>query len=1217
MAVSFTLEENLFIEKELATKVKDYLLGGNSQESRSFVKRSVSTSSDEEDSRDTEKPAGVRDWDFPAAEEEPLNPSSEDVNAAPLGWLSQCFVVTYNSLDYMLLLNRQRFVLLTRSTLNEKQFEIRCMKELDYQLGFAEEDTIMCGCLFGLGTHRTSEPLDCLIVALGMSNGHVVFFTENGTLLFFEQFSESDILWISFEQTEDSQQLTVVTAKDFFAVDPIGLHSTLLKAKATIAKGEKTAEQLSKTLEMDVDRLKPEKGTKGLRHVLFTGVHKQSVFEQYSTASIVSYNEAISSAAPPLYSMYLYTSDRIFSTFAWTTDADRKKIWSEAIKYGKSFVPHFGFRDMLGISSAPRKKTPVAQESHVVTTRGVLGDSRLAVEVALEAQRGLVAIVDHVARVVLIDVLNRQIIRIWKGYRDATVAWVTSVNNNQSALFLAIFAPRRALLEVWSVQSGVRVGAVHVDAAGVLLDGGTATVLCGSHSLLYERDAFFVDSQFSPSSDINSIMPLFSSLRLQKSKRELLLMILPFVNDPSSLQSMLDKIGKSDGGAGPLEDLLCMLRRLLGVFSRLAGYHRRERKHSDSLESHFNEQIQEVIRRHCLNGESIDSQHMKPGEFLSFIDCRSTNSALWERNYPDSDVLRFGEFVFGPVLLGQLDVEELFDTVLPELPFAMSSFPDLLTFVLTKSPAQVGCLGFMKLCEMLTEFERLLPGTLDKCEKTALECRNLSRALLLYSACCIVGRKQSTKNESITKELEEDVNMSGGDDWEAVNPESEHADCTILTMHAAWLAGELGQSVPYSKVVSGAGAFFREQIASLAAREHWASEKLEDHLTSVGNIVELRELLPYSLKLPLLHCEIAWELMSLWFKDSISNFDNMELALRHLGIVEDCRLRHGVIALMWQNFIMERFKAVILLIEKTGRAPKEREARQQLQMSEIRIAEFLSRCHELLKMLMDDVRDSPPPSHVQKDHFIEIAQSHPPSSLHATISSRDSLVELANRQSLVNYHLVLHHYHLAVAAAVQLSSGLRVHILRILFCPIGQRAFFHPLDSHPLIPLDKVDDAVMERRNQFLEKVAEQGSDSDRRLARILSCEWNLTVDTIQTTQVLCHLRAGQDEAASREMAGIAQSEHFVQTMTRLLAARTLRLAEEENTVLTSAHMSFLTTTAGDEKMRVDWSNSDWKEAVRSFGKIVAGLSLQPQFLAPFIRIGGITTQYWGIPIVD
>ncbi|KIH56384.1 hypothetical protein ANCDUO_13436 [Ancylostoma duodenale] len=331
------------------------------------------------------------------------------------------------------------------------------------------------------------------------------------------------------------------------------------------------------------------------------------------------------------------------------------------------------------------------------------------------------------------QVLNRQIIRIWKGYRDATVAWVTSVNNNQSALFLAIFAPRRALLEVWNVQSGVRVGAVHVDAAGVLLDGGTATVLCGSHSSLYERDAFFVDSQ---GKFCRLTVPFHLSMLRVTS------------------QDQHDQIllSKSDSGVGPMEDLVVLLRRLAGVFNRLAGFHRREKKPSDSFESHFNEQVQEVIQRHCLNGENINSHLMTPGEFLSFIDCRSTNTALWERNYPDSDVLRFGEFVFAPVLAGQLDVEELFDTVIPELPFGMDSFPDLLTFVLTKSPAQVGCLGFIRLCEVLMEFERLLPGTLDN--------RNLSRALLLYSACCIVRRKHSKKNESISKESEEDVNMS-------------------------------------------------------------------------------------------------------------------------------------------------------------------------------------------------------------------------------------------------------------------------------------------------------------------------------------------------------------------------------------------------------------------------------------------------------------------------
>ncbi|VDM70289.1 unnamed protein product [Strongylus vulgaris] len=112
MAVSFSLEESIFIERNVAREVKEYLLGGCRQELRTFVKRTVSSSSEEEISRDTEKPAGVRDWDFPA--EEAVNIAVTDDDDSPLNWLSQCFLVTYNSLDYMLLVNRQRFALLNR-----------------------------------------------------------------------------------------------------------------------------------------------------------------------------------------------------------------------------------------------------------------------------------------------------------------------------------------------------------------------------------------------------------------------------------------------------------------------------------------------------------------------------------------------------------------------------------------------------------------------------------------------------------------------------------------------------------------------------------------------------------------------------------------------------------------------------------------------------------------------------------------------------------------------------------------------------------------------------------------------------------------------------------------------------------------------------------------------------------------------------------------------
>ncbi|VDL72597.1 unnamed protein product [Nippostrongylus brasiliensis] len=1069
MAVSFTLEQNLIFNKELADKVKNYLLGGDQEESHRFIKRTVSISSEDLDGPDPEEPAGVRDWEFA----EQVQPTQKVPDESPLDWLSLCCLVTYNSLDYILLVNQQRFALLTRTASNE-ELEIRCLKELDYQLGFAKEDNITCGCLFGLGTHRVSEPLDCLIIALGMSNGHVVFFTERGTLLFFEQFSESDILWVTFDQTEDAQQLTIVTAVDFFAVDPISLHSTLLKAKTAIAKGEKTAEQLAKTLEVDVDRLRPEKVKNGIRHVLFTGTHQQSAFEQYATASMASYNETISAAEPPMYSTYLYTSDRVFSTFAWTSEADRKKIWSDAIKYGKSFVPSFGIRDMLGISTKPRKKTAVAQTSHVVTTRATLDDARLAME-----------------------------------------------------------------------ASGVRVGAVHVDPAGVLLDGGMQSVLCGSHNSELRHDAFFADSQgrfyrlvvpfrlsmlrvtsqdqhdqlllskFSSSPSLDSFMDIYGLLRMLKSKRELILMMLPLISDPSKLEKLLDNIPKSDA-AGPVEELLAFVRRQLNVYCRLIKYGKQPKAVNGELhESHFNAEVQEIINRHCSYGESDQRPLMNIGEFLAFVDCRSTSGALWERNYPDVDMLRFGEFVFDRILQGQED------------------FCDLICFMFIRSNLKMGAIGFSNLCEFIAHVEDRHPGSLEKCERAALDSTNLSRGLLLFAACCLVRKRLQNKSAVATEEpMETDDNEEN----------------SLLN---AFLTSKLKQPMPFSKIVTCARAFFREQIASLAARERWQPDELMEKLLWNEDLKELHSLLPNSLQESLLCCDIAWELMSLWFKGSSEHFDNFELALKYLEQVNDSRLRHGVVVLMWQNFILERFKAAI-------------------------------------------------------------AQLHPPASLQISGASRDSLVELAIRQPLVNYHLVLHHYHLAVAAAIQLSSGIRSHILRNLFCPIGQRAFFHPLDSHPLIPLDRVDDAVVERRHQFLAKVAEQGTETDRTLAKVLSCEWNLTVDTIQITQVLCYLRAGDDRAASREMPEIGQTDRLLQTMTRILAARVLRLVEEEKTWFV-----FLNTVAGEENVRVDWPDSNWKDSLQSFGRILSGLHVPPQYAASFIRISGITAQYWGINIMD
>lgn len=64
--------------------------------------------------------------------------------------------------------------------------------------------------------------------------------------------------------------------------------------------------------------------------------------------------------------------------------------------------------------------------------------------------------------------------RVWKGYRNARCAFVESTENTnrkqrKKVLFLAIFAPRRGILEIWSLKSGPRVAVFNVDPKGRLL----------------------------------------------------------------------------------------------------------------------------------------------------------------------------------------------------------------------------------------------------------------------------------------------------------------------------------------------------------------------------------------------------------------------------------------------------------------------------------------------------------------------------------------------------------------------------------------------------------------------------------------------------------------------------------------------------------------------------------------------------------------------------
>lgn len=90
----------------------------------------------------------------------------------------------------------------------------------------------------------------------------------------------------------------------------------------------------------------------------------------------------------------------------------------------------------------------------------------------------LAATTDSFGRVLLIDIFKGIVIRIFKGYRDAQIGWIsvnddTSTDTKRYALYLIIYAPRRGLLEVWGCQQGIRVCAFNVGKNSKLIYPGS------------------------------------------------------------------------------------------------------------------------------------------------------------------------------------------------------------------------------------------------------------------------------------------------------------------------------------------------------------------------------------------------------------------------------------------------------------------------------------------------------------------------------------------------------------------------------------------------------------------------------------------------------------------------------------------------------------------------------------------------------------------------
>ncbi|KAM8914619.1 rab3 GTPase-activating protein non-catalytic subunit isoform 2-T2 [Spinachia spinachia] len=251
-----------------------------------------------------------------------------------------------------------------------------------------------------------------------------------------------------------------------------------------------------------------------------------------------------------------------------------------------------------------------------------------------------------------------------------------------------------------------------------------------------------------------------------------------------------------------------------------------------------------------------------------------------------------------------------------------------------------------------------------------------------------------------------------------------------------------------------------ERSEQRAGEEKEKEEKTkEDADRTAELLVAVCQRFPHSLSPDLLFAHCCWEYVVQWNKDPEED-RYFWLALEHLKLVSSPHIQLGISAMMWSTFIVKRFSAAAFLMEKVGKAPKDRLFRRDVGMGDKAVTSFLGCCVQLLQILMES------------DSAVEEVPSPALSVEEAWCGAEGpaSLAELALEQRGVHYPLVQHHCLLASLLHAGMTFSLKVKPLS-LFDSKGKNAFFRDLTTIQLMPSGDMDPSLVSLRQEFLLRV--------------------------------------------------------------------------------------------------------------------------------------------------
>ena len=335
------------------------------------------------------------------------------------------------------------------------------------------------------------EPLLADVFAVGFTSGFLRIYSQDGLLLLEQQLHEEPVRKIRcFTSCHAMGTNPRVPASDQESILLLYSSSVVCISGSALAASCRSGLEAGESggISSGVEHKKWRfEDTREVNDIAYLGVIVPSLFDHLQDACVLGgFEQRVRGVTAPE-EQFLACGDTPMFGFYLINDQNSlnvTEIVAEVATRVKSAVSAritsaggwlgFGHHEQgnSGAKEEAKKRQPRILRPIGIPLSSNISDSPRKINSLSLSPRGVLAVAtDNFGRVLLLDTRRKVVSRLWKGYRDAQCGWIQcrEEGEGREGLFLAIYAPKRGILEIWPAQSGGRVGAFTIGKGARLL----------------------------------------------------------------------------------------------------------------------------------------------------------------------------------------------------------------------------------------------------------------------------------------------------------------------------------------------------------------------------------------------------------------------------------------------------------------------------------------------------------------------------------------------------------------------------------------------------------------------------------------------------------------------------------------------------------------------------------------------------------------------------